>query len=128
MNTSEKPEVARRAATTVLNIAGIATDTKPEKPTTPTPQSETENDKSNDQLEPTPEDQTLIASLSFLLQLKDRGLDLQNLPQEKLPDLITFLTNFNHPANPAHQPLDDFNDLEPVSKTTENTENTETTE
>src|SRR5688572_17691685 len=45
--TTENPEVARRAANTVLNIAGIATQTAPEKPTAPTPQAEQEKQSSN---------------------------------------------------------------------------------
>jgi hypothetical protein len=96
MNTSEKPEVARRAATTVLNIAGIATNTTPEKPTAPTPHAE--QDKSQDNQSPaTPEEVELVNTLAFLEQLKHEGLNLHNLPKEKLPELITFLTNCNTP-------------------------------
>jgi hypothetical protein len=75
MNTSEKPEVARRAANTVLNIAGIATNTKPEHPTAPTPHAE--HEKSNEEQPPaTPEEQELVNTLAFLEQLKREGLDL----------------------------------------------------
>jgi hypothetical protein len=90
MKTSEKPEVARRAANTVLNIAGIATNTKAETPPAPPPHAEQE--KSNEEQPPaTPEEQELVSTLAFLEQLKHEGLDLHNLPKEKLPDLITFL-------------------------------------
>jgi hypothetical protein len=88
MNTSEKPEVARRAATTVLNIAGIATNTKAEQPTPPTPQAEPPQ---TEEEQPTPEDLKLLESFAFIAQLKHRGLDLQTLPEEKIDDLITFL-------------------------------------
>jgi hypothetical protein len=91
MNTSEKPEVARRAATTVLNIAGIATHTTPEAPTPPTPKPP-QQDTTFELQEPTPETSELLASLAFLEQLKRKGLNLEDLSQEKLPALITFLT------------------------------------
>jgi hypothetical protein len=100
MNTSEKPEVARRAATTVLNIAGIATNTKPEQPTAPTPHAE--HEKSNEDQPPaTPEEQELVSTLAFLEQLKQEGLDLHNLPKEKLPDLAAFLKTISQTATPT---------------------------
>jgi hypothetical protein len=101
MNTSEKPEVARRAATTVLNIAGIATKTKAEDPTPPTPKPQQDQPEAE---QPTKEDYELLESYAFIAQLKQRGLDLKTLPQEKLDDLITYLTNINNQSAPPQTP------------------------
>ena len=97
MNTSEKPEVARRAATTVLNIAGIATNTKPEIPTPPTPQAQKEKDTKQIP-PPTPEDEELFEDLALMMRLKHHGFDLHDLPKEKIPEFMEYLTNPPQPG------------------------------
>ena len=110
MNTSEKPEVARRAANTVLNIAGIATKTKSEVPTPPTPQP-TKEEQEEKELEPTPEDRQMLQCMARVIELKGKGLNLETFPSEKLQDLITLFNQFNPSHDPENSSPQRFNDV-----------------
>jgi hypothetical protein len=109
---SEKPEVARRASTTIINLAGIPTDTKAQPPTlTLDKQEELEESQhtpeEEEEIEPMePEHSKRLMRLVCLAQnLEEQNLDLNALHHADFPALVQTLHDFlaTHPYTPKPQ-------------------------
>ena len=98
MNKSEKPEVARRSATTILHIGGIQTTTtraQPEPPPKPPepPQEEVPQLNGTETTE-------LLEVVAQVLTFKRNGIDLSTVPDSKVPELFETLKAFVIPQPP----------------------------
>jgi hypothetical protein len=99
MQHSDKPEVARRATTTLLNLGGIQTHTAPSqpepppKPPEPTPQELPELNGT--------ETAELLEAVAQVLTFKRKGIDLSTIPDHRVPELFNILRGFVTPTNPS---------------------------
>ena len=98
-NETEKPEVARRATTTLLHIAGIATYTKAQEPAPPPVHQPTPDRTPEEPHEMTDEDLELIESTIFVRELrKTCNIDLTKIDTSNPDPVIAALRPFLKPA------------------------------
>jgi hypothetical protein len=99
MQHSDKPEVARRAATTVLNIGGIQTHTTPNSPEPPPAPPEPAKEQVPE-LNGT-ETAELLEAVAQVLTFKRKGIDLSTIPDSRVPELFQTLLAFVTPTAPS---------------------------
>ncbi len=109
-NTSEKPEVARRAATTLLHIAGIPTNTAPQPadpvtqlPPKPPFELTTELEEQQD---------AMCRDLNVVLELRRlHRVDFTSIPNAEYPRFATYIEEFlkSFPPKPKSPPLPSSN-------------------
>lgn len=99
MHHSDKPEVARRAAKTVLSLGGIQTTTTPQKPEPPPAPPEPTKEQVPE-LNGT-ETTELLEVVAQVLTFKRQGIDLSTVPDDRVPELLKTLLTFVTPTHPS---------------------------
>ena len=95
MNEAEKPEVARRSASCLMQIVGLPTRTSPQPAfATPAPaQNASEEDA------PDSDADGFLAAAAFVKGVQRHGVDLTSLPSELHLEFIDYVRDFMHNHN-----------------------------
>jgi hypothetical protein len=110
MNTSDKPEVCRRASSTIMNLAGIATKTAPAKPEPP-PVTPPPGENAAQPLPEVPELEgtataELLEAISHVLAFNREGINLSTIPLDQFDALKAAIRPFLPKDDPRNIPND----------------------